>query len=60
MDKYKLLILVVSLILTFLTTKLIFDFLDISFSVYAIYLYWILAVLLFIFVLPKKTGLMFT
>lgn len=60
MDKYKLLILVVSVILTFLTTKLIFDFLDISFSSYAIYLYWILAVLLFVAVLPKRTGLMFT
>jgi hypothetical protein len=60
MDKYKLLILVVSLILTFLTTKLIFDFLDISFSSYAIYLYWILAVFLFVAVLPKRTGLMFT
>lgn len=60
MDKYKLLILVVSLILIFLTTKLIFDFLDIQFSAYAIYLYWILAVLLFVAVLPKRTGLMFT
>jgi len=60
MNKYKLLILFISLILLYAITKIIFDFLDISFDNYAIYLYWITAIFLFMLVLPNRTGLMFS
>lgn len=60
MNKYKILFLFVFLIVLYIITKLLFDFLDIPFSNYAIYLYWITAVFLFILVLPDKTGLMFS
>ncbi len=60
MDKNKVFFLFLGLIVLFLISKTLFDFLDISFSNYAIYLYWITTVVIFILVLPDKTGKMFS
>lgn len=60
MNKYKLIILFISLILLYSITKLIFDFLDIAYENYAIYLYWATAIFLFMLVLPNRTGLIFS
>lgn len=60
MDKTKILFLFLGLIILYIISTVIFDFLDISFSYYAVYLYWITTVVLFILVLPDKAGKMFS
>ena len=37
----------------------IFKFLDISYASYSNYLFWMIALILFYFILPKKVGKMF-
>jgi hypothetical protein len=60
MDKTRTLLLLLFVIALYPITKLIFDFVDISFSTYSIYLYWITALVIFMLVLPEKTGKLFT
>ena len=60
MDKTRTLLLLLFVIALYPITKLIFDFVDISFSTYSIYLYWITALVIFMLVLPEKAGKLFT
>lgn len=60
MDKSKIFLMFLLLIIFFLISNVIFDFLDISFSNYAVYIYWMITIVLFIMVLPDKTGKLFT
>ena len=60
MEKSKIFFLFILLIGFYLIASVIFDFLDISFSNYAIYLYWLTTIVLFMLVLPDKTGKMFS
>ena len=60
MDKTRTLLLLLFVIALYPITKLIFDFVDIPFSTYSIYLYWITALVLFMLVLPEKAGKLFT
>jgi hypothetical protein len=59
MDKTKAFFLFIILIIFYIVSKLIFDFLEIPFSYYGIYLYWFTTVVIFIIVLPDKAGKMF-
>lgn len=52
-------IFVVVLILVFIL-KLILDFLDISFVRYGIYLYWVIAIMILLLILPQNVGEMFS
>ena len=60
MDKTRTLLLLLFVIALYPITKLIFDFVDISFSTYSIYLYLINALVIFMLVLPEKAGKLFT
>jgi len=50
---------IVVLVLSYIL-KLMFDFLDISFTRYGIYLYWIISIMILLLVLPQNVGEMFS
>lgn len=60
MDKSKIFFILILLIIFYLIATVIFDFLDIAFSNYSVYLYWMITVVLFILVLPEKSGNLFS
>lgn len=50
---------IISLIILINVISSIFNFIGIDFSSYGNYLTWIIAVIIFFFILPKKRGLFF-
>jgi hypothetical protein len=59
MEKNKLLLLFFIVTLLFFIFKFTFEFLDIPFYQYGIYLYWMIALVILLNVLPQKTGEIF-
>lgn len=50
---------IISIIILVNIVSLLFNFLGVNFSSYGNYLVWFIAVVVFYFILPKKTGLFF-
>ncbi len=50
---------IISIILLVNIVAVLFNFLGVSFSSYGNYLVWFIAVVVFYFILPKKSGLFF-